>query len=187
MNTPCTAQPNSGCDDRDELGSSTEGDVPPERTPRPASDPVDLTLSSTLISDERIAALRSQVHAVLAHLPRPVTRVGISVMDDASMIELHSKWHNLSTTTDVITFETSTEGPLEVDIAVCLDEAIRAATEHKHSEDAELLLYIVHGLLHCCGFDDHDDAASARMHTEEDRLLAAIGHDAVYAPRRPLQ
>jgi hypothetical protein len=25
------------------------------------------------------------------------------------------------------------------------------------------------------------------MHTEEDRLLAAIGHDAVYAPRRPRQ
>jgi probable rRNA maturation factor len=187
MNTACTAQPSRSCDDQDEPGSSAEGDVLSKRTLRPAPEPIDITLSSTLISDERIAALRTKVCAILTHLPRSAARVSISVIHDEAMIELHTTWHNLKTTTDVITFEASTKGPLEVDIAICLDEANRAAADHEHSPDDELLLYIVHGLLHCCGYNDHDDDASARMHTEEDRLLAAIGHDAVYAPRRPRQ
>lgn len=187
MNTPCPAQPSRGCDESGEPGSSTQGDVPPERTPRPASDSVDITLSSSLMSAERMAALRAQVCDLLVHIKRPVARVSISIIDDDAMVKLHSTWHNLATTTDVITFESSTTGPLEVDLAICLDEANRAAVDRSHAPDAELLLYMVHGLLHCCGFDDHDEDAAAQMHSEEDRLLAAIGHDAVYAPRRPQQ
>ena len=45
---------------------------------------------------------------------------------------------------------------------------------------AQLLLYILHGLLHCAGFDDHDPAEHDRMHTEEDRILTAIGVGPVF-------
>jgi ssRNA-specific RNase YbeY (16S rRNA maturation enzyme) len=33
----------------------------------------------------------------------------------------------------------------------------------------------VHGLLHCCGYDDHTEADFARMHETEDAILEAIG------------
>jgi len=44
----------------------------------------------------------------------------------------------------------------------------------------ELLLYALHGLLHCCGYDDSTDADREVMHTEEDRILEAIGVGRVY-------
>ncbi len=40
---------------------------------------------------------------------------------------------------------------------------------------AELSLYVIHGLLHLCGFDDHDDADISRMRQREDELLALNG------------
>lgn len=183
MNTPCSSQPARGCDDRDEPGSSAEGDVPPERTPRPAPETPDLAICSSLIGEQRIAMLREHVQQLLPLLPRAVARVDIAVIDDPAMTTMHAKWRGGETSTDVITFEASPDGPIDVDIAVCLDEAARAAERHGHAADDELLLYIVHGLLHCCGFDDKDNSAAAAMHIEEDRLLAAIGHERVYAPR----
>jgi len=183
MNTPCSLQPPRGCDDQDEPGSSAEGDVPPERTLRPTPEPTGLTICSNLIDQQRIAALSLHIEHLLPLLPRSVTRIAIDVIDDSTMAAMHAKWHGIDTSTDVITFEASPDGPIDVDIAVCLDEAVRAASRHGHAADNELLLYIVHGLLHCCGFNDHDEQGSAAMHVEEDRLLAAIGHDRVYAPR----
>ncbi len=184
MNTQCSSQPTRGCDDQDEPGSSAEGDVPPERTPRPAPETTGLTICPALLGQRRAAALARHVEQILPLLPRPAARIDVRVVDDASMIELHTQWHGLDATTDVITFESSGDGPIDVDIAICVDQADRAAASHGHAADDELLLYIVHALLHCCGFDDHDEKAAATMHAEEDRLLAAIGHDPVYSPRR---
>jgi len=43
------------------------------------------------------------------------------------------------------------------------------------------LLYVVHGVLHCLGHDDHDEAGYASMHALEDRVLYAIGVGATFA------
>jgi len=48
----------------------------------------------------------------------------------------------------------------------------------------ELLLYVVHGVLHCLGMDDHDEAAAAAMHRVEDAVLTAIGVGPVYSAGR---
>jgi probable rRNA maturation factor len=39
----------------------------------------------------------------------------------------------------------------------------------------ELLLYIVHGVLHLCGYDDHSESASRRMRIREKEVLARWG------------
>jgi probable rRNA maturation factor len=75
---------------------------------------------------------------------------------------------------------------LDVDLLVCADEAGRQAELRGFTVERELLLYIVHGVLHCLGFDDHNETDSARMHAEEDRLLAAAGVGATYAPAEPM-
>lgn len=119
---------------------------------------------------------------VLIQLDRDVDRVAISVIGDDRMSHLHGRWKQKETTTDVVTFDLSDsrEAALRVDIAICLDEAVRQADARGHEPVDELLLYIVHGLLHCCGFDDTDEASSIMMHREEDRLLRQIGWGAVY-------
>lgn len=73
------------------------------------------------------------------------------------------------------------DAPLDVDILVCADEAARQAAVRAVPVERELLLYIVHAVLHCLGEDDHDEASAGRMHEREDRILSAIGVGAVYS------
>jgi len=120
--------------------------------------------------------------------------VGARVVSDAEMAEAHQRWSGVSGTTDVLTFDLSdspatggapahADSPPNVaaDVLICLDQAERQAKVRGHSARDELLLYLVHALLHCMGHDDHDEPAATRMHAEEDRLLLALGVGAVYA------
>ena len=133
-----------------------------------------------------VAWLRDRLDRAISHLNRPVARIGISLVDDARMIELHARHLNLNTTTDVLTFHLSKPGqPIDVDLALCVDEAARQAAGHGHTIERELLLYALHGLLHCCGFDDHEEVGAAAIHAEEDRILSAIGVGATFAASQP--
>ncbi len=112
-------------------------------------------------------------------------RLGLVVVGDDEMAELHQAWKNVPGTTDVLTFDLSEPdapgGSVEGDIVVCIDEAHRQAEQRGHPLRHEALLYAVHGLLHLLGEDDRDDASSERMHRREDELLTHIGIGSVYA------
>jgi probable rRNA maturation factor len=168
MNTPDHA-----IADREEPDSSSEPDVPLEPT---------VTCETDLDApDTDPVWLHARTEAALPHLSRAVQRITIRIVDDLEMVDLHVRYHDDPTTTDVLTFEATSEPmPLEVDIAICLDEARRQSNDRSHDVNSELLLYVVHGLLHCCGHDDHDSEAHAVMHAEEDRILKAIGVGSVY-------
>jgi probable rRNA maturation factor len=56
-------------------------------------------------------------------------------------------------------------------LIVCSDVAAREAPYHQMSPQQELLLYVIHGLLHLVGYDDVAVRAMARMHARQDELL----------------
>lgn len=120
------------------------------------------------------------------HFPADLfpSRISIRVIGDREMDAAHRRWSDVPGTTDVLTFESREDEALEIDLLLCRDEAARRAEEFGHDIDRELLLYAVHGILHCLGHDDHQDEARTMMHREEDRLLAAVGVGAVYRPER---
>jgi probable rRNA maturation factor len=108
-------------------------------------------------------------------------------VDDAEMAVAHERYSGIPGTTDVLTFDLREPGEsaaepaqMDVDLYVCVDEARRQAAGRGHAVERELLLYIVHGVLHCLGEDDHDDATYARMHAREDEVLQAIGVGRVF-------
>lgn len=111
--------------------------------------------------------------------------VRVLVVGDRRMAAMHEQHRNVPGTTDVLTFDARDRGdvmiPLDVDIVICADEARRQASARGHDAGRELLLYIVHALLHCLGHDDADDRRSREMHACEDMILDAMGFDAVYA------
>jgi len=120
--------------------------------------------------------------------------VALSVVDDTTMAGLHERHSGVSGTTDVLTFDLSDdpsgEGDvsdgggdvaLEAEVVVCLDEARRRAGSRTGAVERELLLYLLHGALHCLGYDDRDGAGFARMHAREDEILRAIGVGAVFS------
>jgi hypothetical protein len=44
-----------------------------------------------------------------------------------------------------------------------------------HDVQAELALYVIHGLLHLCGYDGRDPADAAAMRARERHYLALLG------------
>ena len=114
-----------------------------------------------------------------------VAELTVAVVDDARMSELHARHLGISGPTDVLTFDLSDGGgtarQIIGDVAVNLDEARRQAAGRGHGVELELLLYALHGLLHLSGYDDLDEASARVMHTQEDRLLVAVGLPAAYA------
>lgn len=102
------------------------------------------------------------------------------------MAASHEKHLGVPGTTDVITFDLSDPSDaggspfLDVDLLVCVDEAKRQALIGKVPVEHELMLYIVHGMLHCLGHDDHDEERARIMHAQEDEILTAVGIGAVY-------
>ena len=130
---------------------------------------------SALSAEDR-AWLAASVGALLPALGVPVARAAVEVVRDARMQALHARHMGLDSTTDVLTFAQNAPGdPVDADIAVCLDEAVRRGACAAHGARGELLLYALHALLHACGHDDRDEASFRRMHAEEDRILEAAG------------
>ncbi|HRJ51015.1 MAG TPA: rRNA maturation RNase YbeY, partial [Phycisphaerales bacterium] len=117
---------------------------------------------------------------------RAVAAIGLSgslrvrIVGDDEMAAAHQEFLDDPTTTDVLTFDMSDEQGLDADLMACLDEAERRSRELGHQRREELLLYIVHGVLHCAGFDDHEEHARRRMHHREDEVLRMIGVGPVF-------
>lgn len=111
-------------------------------------------------------------------------RVSVRVLRDPAMASLHERHANEAGTTDVLAFVEQGAGGLEVDLAICHDEAQRRASQLGHSDADELALYLVHGLLHAAGHKDDDDAGCARMRAAEVQVLQALGLGRVYPEGR---
>ena len=158
------------------------GDEPHQRPPAARSCEVEILNTSGRKLD--LSWIESNLHKALPLLPEPIARLAVRIVDDAAMRDLNRRHHSTDGTTDVLTFPNEADDAahrgLDVDIAICADEAFRRAAELNHRLERELLLYIIHGLLHCAGFDDAEPAAAARMHAEEDRILRSIGVGATY-------
>ena len=111
----------------------------------------------------------------------------VRLVNAPQMAALHRQTMNLNTPTDVLTFDLSGGAMaiehLELDTVVCLDVAQKQAALCGHSVSHELLLYLVHSLLHVRGFNDLRKSDAARMHQREDDILTILGFGPLFYPR----
>ena len=165
-------------------------DEPPQETHDAPDDHQRLTITD---ADQRVSADDAQwltraandaLNVILGSAGAQPHDVRLALVGDDEMAALHERHKQIEGTTDVLTFDLreDPQGPLDVDIVACVDEAQRQADSHNIDLKRELLLYFLHGLLHCLGYDDHDDASFAAMHAREDEVLTAIGVGATFAP-----
>ncbi|MDR0326703.1 MAG: rRNA maturation RNase YbeY [Planctomycetaceae bacterium] len=80
--------------------------------------------------------------------------------------------------TDTISFPTEdrrSEGYLEGEVLVCTEVAKERSEEFGWTAEEELLLYIVHGMLHLIGFDDDTPEQQTAMQEKERYYLATLG------------
>jgi probable rRNA maturation factor len=159
-------------------------DTDTEEPPGTTAAHVDILDLHALVPAAARAWLADRAGAALARLGAG-GEVRVRIVPDTEMAAAHVRYCNDPGTTDVLTFDLredpSAGGPLDVDVLVCADEARRQAASRGGAVERELLLYVVHAVLHCLGEDDHDEAGARRMHEREDATLAAIGVGPVFA------
>lgn len=134
-----------------------------------------------LLGEPGVSWLASMSRAAIRRLGL-TGEVRVRLVDDAEMSRAHQAYCGVPGTTDVITFSLS-EDPsvLDADLFVCVEEARRQSGRRGLLVERELLLYVVHGVVHCMGLDDHQEQDAARMHEIEDGVLTALGVGATYA------
>jgi probable rRNA maturation factor len=103
--------------------------------------------------------------------------VSLAFVDNVTIHRLNRQFLNHDEPTDVITFPLSGQGAktLEGEIVIGAEVARARAVELRHDEQQELALYVIHGLLHLCGYDDTSDAAVRRMRARERHYLSLLG------------
>ncbi len=60
-------------------------------------------------------------------------------------------------------------------VAVCTARAKEQAQEYGHSEAREIAYLIVHGMLHCLGYDHEREEDRRAMRQKEEELMAKLG------------
>jgi probable rRNA maturation factor len=133
-----------------------------------------------------VRLLRDVAHHVAAAEGFRTGYLSIAVVGARAMGALHQQYLNIPGATDVLTFDFGSDrarGDLDAEIVVCAAVARRQAAMRDRSRQAaraELALYVVHGLLHLAGHDDHTPRNFARMHRREDELLSQLGLGPVF-------
>lgn len=131
------------------------------------------------VSDEQqvanvdTARLAAGVRRVLEGEGLRRAEVSVAVVDNAQIHQLNRQYLNHDYATDVLSFVLSEPGePLEGEIIVSAEMAQQRADEFGWDWPDELLLYAIHGTLHLCGHDDHDDTQRQLMRQREMHYLA---------------
>ena len=101
-------------------------------------------------------------------------KLTIAFMTDPAIHALNKRFLEHDEPTDVITFP-YTKKPLHGDLAISTDTAIVAAAERGHEASEELLLYVIHGILHLCGYDDLSEKKQKVMKQKEAEYLSKLG------------
>jgi probable rRNA maturation factor len=102
-------------------------------------------------------------------------RVDVVFIDDGMIAELAGRFRGSHRPTDVLTFGYGPEPDgLAGEILISLDTAQRQAKERKVPLERELLLLVVHGLLHLGGQDDETYRGFCQMRKGEFEALMRI-------------
>ena len=110
------------------------------------------------------------VRAIVRDAEIPEARIGVAVVDDATIAKLHQKYLNDPDPTDVLSFvlECSPQA-IEGEVVVSAETALASAPHYGCTADDELLRYVIHGTLHLVGYDDttpKDRAVMRKMERE---------------------
>lgn len=100
--------------------------------------------------------------------------ISVAIVSDHAIAKVHRDFMNDPTPTDVITFEHG-------ELVISAETAVRQAAENATSPYYELILYIIHGLLHLHGYDDRNLAAKKQMDAIQFRLAEAILQDGLFS------
>jgi len=147
------------------------------------------TKVAILSSQRKVRVPRKRIERLVRFVARAegaeVAEVDIAVVGRRKMAALNRRWLGRRGATDVLSFDVSDTSPvlngrsdrrrpgLRAQLVICgpvaAERVSRGAAQG--GVERELMLYVVHGLLHLLGYDDATAEGAAAMHAREEELL----------------
>jgi len=155
--------------------------------------------------DLSLPRLKRLVKTICNRFKLSKATVSIAIVGDAKIRKLNKQFLNRNFTTDCLSFDLSEDEDIiavsdlpapvknrkskiedrkSFELVVNAERAVKEANLRGHSSEAELALYITHGLLHHLGFDDSKQAKAKKMYQTEDEILQQLGFRLVYNKRK---
>lgn len=101
--------------------------------------------------------------------------VTLAFVDNAHIHRLNKQFLSHDEPTDVLTFPYSdSKKSLEGEVVIGYEVAKEYAADRGHDANLELLLYVVHGCLHLCGYTDADTKGEREMRAKEREYLRKL-------------
>ena len=120
--------------------------------------------------------MREVVRTVLEGENAPDADVSLAFVDNPTIHQLNARYLAHDEPTDVLSFPLSEPGAkrLAGELVIGAEVAQAQAQARGHDVQAELALYVIHGLLHLCGYDDKTDDHAAAMRARERHYLGRL-------------
>ena len=129
-------------------------------------------------SQRAVRVPRKKITRLIRHVARAegarIGEIDLAVVGCREMAALNRRWLRKAGATDVLCFDLSDSrrrGGISAQLVVCGDVAAEQGRARGTGPQRELLLYVVHGLLHLMGYDDASIRGAAKMRAREEELL----------------
>ena len=105
-------------------------------------------------------------------------KLSIAFVDNEEIKRLNERFLGSNEVTDVIAFPLNNkEDILSGEIVVSVETAVEVANRKKSNVEGEIILYLVHGILHLLGYNDNNKKNATIMHEKESEILAFLGYN----------
>lgn len=111
---------------------------------------------------------------ILKYLQCENKELSLVFVDTNFIKKLNLQYKNTLDETDVLAF--SNEGDLLGDVVICIDVCKKQSLRYHHSFNQELIILIIHGILHLLGFDDQEKKEKAKMRYWEKKVLGVVNN-----------
>lgn len=109
----------------------------------------------------------------------PETEITIVFTDDQQLHQLNLQYLGIDAPTDVLSFpagfnDPDTDHPYLGDVLISIPRAEAQASENHQTPQEELILLVVHGVLHLIGYDHANAEEQDRMWTAQSKILSRL-------------
>ena len=121
--------------------------------------------------------MREIVRAVLREEGISEAEISLAFVHNPAIHQLNRRYLGHDEPTDVLSFPMSDPGSkrLTGELVIGAEVAQIEAESRGHDVQAELALYVIHGLLHLCGYDDKSSSDAQKMRERERHYLRLLG------------
>ena len=111
--------------------------------------------------------LKKITASILKALERSQAELSIALVGDKEMRPLNAKYRKKNKTTDVLSFPADNPATakrvLLGDVIISVEQARRQAKERNHSLKREMVILLIHGILHLLGYDHERSLRQAKI------------------------